>query len=216
MPGFGLTVIPPFPGPEQDFPTGIQFQDEGIDVGQPNPTNVNFTGLGVTATYDPSTDTVDVDITASGSGGGAVPLTTFSAVLANDQQSGSTVKFDNVTTDGAQDYAGYAPLTGVLTIQSGDGGMWMFGVEAQLSASIELPSPTTRSLDIRVNGATWATTPDGAFDSGSIAQCAATTGPVRVADGTTVSIVASLAFAAATVQADGVPNTRFWAVRLSD
>lgn len=115
MPSFGLTPINPFPGPEESFPTGIQFQDEGVDVGEPNPTNVNFTGLGVTATYNPATDTVDVDISASGSGGSAATLEGFSARKTAQQTSGRTVIFES-TAAPRFDTGIYDETTGVATI----------------------------------------------------------------------------------------------------
>jgi hypothetical protein len=66
MPAFSLTPLPPFPAPADQFPAGIQFQVDGINVGPPNPALVNFNG--VTASYDPITGRVTYTIAAGGGG----------------------------------------------------------------------------------------------------------------------------------------------------
>jgi hypothetical protein len=77
---FGLFPPIPVPPPAGEFPTGPQFQQDNVDVGPANPTNVSF-NVGMAVTYDAATDTVNVDAAASGGaisgaggggGGGAV------------------------------------------------------------------------------------------------------------------------------------------------
>jgi hypothetical protein len=217
MPSFGLTPINPFPGPEQDFPTGIQFQDEGVDVGGPNPTNVNFTGLEVTATYNPATDTVNVDVSGGGSGGGTA-LITFSASLTTDQTSGTTLMCDNMVTDGGEAYSGYDPLNGILTVAAGDGGVWDFGATVVLEAGSEV-SGSSWNFDIRVGATNLGASPFFVLNGADQQQISAHTGPVRVADATQISIILNQALSSnitSGVRALGTPRTRFWAVRLSD
>jgi hypothetical protein len=67
---FNFFPLAPFPSPSESFPVGVQFQIDATNLGSPNPTNVNFSGLSITGTYDELTDTVNFEVSAGGSGGG--------------------------------------------------------------------------------------------------------------------------------------------------
>jgi hypothetical protein len=217
MPSFGLTPLPPFASQGESFPTGIQFQDEGLNVGPPNPQNVNFVGAEVTATYDAGSGTVNVAISGGGSGGGGFTPIGFSASLTADQSSGTTVVFNNTSTNRGQSYAGYNAGTGVLTIGAGDGGLWMFGASLDLNAGIEVAGATF-NFDIRINGGTFNTSNTEVLQAGDGPTLNGATGVVRVVDGDQISIVSNQAFSSGTtgVQAVGSQATRFWALRVGD
>lgn len=78
MPSFSLNPLPPFPPQAGSFPTGIQFQDELVNVGPPNPKYVSFNGPGVTASYDAANGRVNVEVST-----GAVEVLDEGVVIAS-------------------------------------------------------------------------------------------------------------------------------------
>lgn len=68
---FNFFPLAPFPTPAAGFPTGVQFQIDSTNLGSPNPTNVNFSGLSISGSYDELTDTVNFNVSESTSGGGS-------------------------------------------------------------------------------------------------------------------------------------------------
>jgi hypothetical protein len=75
MPAFSISPAGPFPPPEsQDFPRGIQFQLEGVDVGGRNIDTINFVPgavLDVTVGVGEDSNVLTITIpSGSGVGGG--------------------------------------------------------------------------------------------------------------------------------------------------
>lgn len=217
MPNFALSPVVPVPADNPQFDPGIQFQDNEVSVGPKDPTNVSFDGTDVALTYDSATDTVHVAIGASTSG--ATPATAepnFVATLQGDQNSGTVVIFDNVTTRGGRDVAGYDQTTGLFTVPVGQGGMWQFGASVALSPGLEVTNDK-RHFDIDVNGAAWASSDERTINAADVPVLSAML-QALLADGDVVRVHFSTAFASGVsgVVASGGANTRFWGARLGD
>lgn len=217
MSTFAMAPRVPVPAPAAAFPTGIQFQDNGVDVGPPNPANVSIDGVNSALTYDSATDTVHVAISNAQSGvTPAVVQPNFSATMQGDQTSGTVVIFDNVTTRGGRDVAGYDQTTGLFTVPAGQGGMWQFGASVVLSPGGEVLN-AARHFDIDVNGVPWATTDERLVQAAQVPVLNVVSQFV-LADGDVVRVHMSDAFTTGIngISASGGPNTRFWGQRLSD
>lgn len=73
--GFGMTPATGWPVPtDGDFPTFIQFQEDGVNLGGPDADTVNFTGnVSVTRGEGENANVITVDVAAAASGGGSTP-----------------------------------------------------------------------------------------------------------------------------------------------
>lgn len=73
MPGFSFSMVPVSgfnPQTEDQFPTGLQFQNDGVDLGLPTADTLNF-GAGTTATRGTGENANVVTVVAEGGGGGS-------------------------------------------------------------------------------------------------------------------------------------------------
>lgn len=159
---FGLYATLPVPMPADEFPPGIQVQQDELDVGPPNPQFISFDS-DFTLTYDPITGTVHVQAVSAGTGGGGAAQTAqgVRATLQSNQNSGQDVIFNDVIGFGNWDgsSAGFNPATGVYTVPaSGDG--YVHAISAEVftqnggeagtvsnEASLLLNGTTTLSLE---------------------------------------------------------------------
>lgn len=65
MPGFGVTPVGPFPDQVGDtFPDYIQFQNQGVNLGEPDASTVNF-GAGMAATRGVGENENKITVTAA-------------------------------------------------------------------------------------------------------------------------------------------------------
>jgi hypothetical protein len=60
MGSFSISPRAPYPVPTQPFSGGVQVQVNGVAVGPPGPTIINFVGANYNASYDPVTGTVTI------------------------------------------------------------------------------------------------------------------------------------------------------------
>lgn len=88
--GFGMIPATNWPVPTpDDFPTFIQFQEDGVNLGGPDASTVNFsTGLVATRGEGESADIITV--TASGGGGGGAATAVFLIAGATTDEFDST------------------------------------------------------------------------------------------------------------------------------
>jgi len=153
MSAFGLTPKVPTPMTGAPFPTGIQFQENEVDVGPPNPQNVSFNN-DFALTYDATTGTVNVESTASGGSGGSGGLPAAvgaRASLTDDQQSGTTVIFNKVSGQGDWSDGNMDTALGVYTVPAGSDG-YIFAIEAGLNLQSGSEGSASADVSIIVNG----------------------------------------------------------------
>lgn len=134
MSSFALTPKSPVPMPADDFPTGIQLQENEVDVGPPNPQFVSFDNDFV-LTYDSASGTVHVESANAGTGGGGGTTQAAKgarATLQSNQNSGQDVVFNDVAGFGNWSAGGgIDPLTGIYTVPAGDDG-YVHAVSAEV------------------------------------------------------------------------------------
>lgn len=211
---FSMVGKPPFPRPQSDgFPQGIQWQAEGVDLGDRHVQTVNLVGFGTGgATRDE--DTLTVVAPAGGGGGGGVAPTDavgFSARLAADQTAGATVVFGS---DGAPGFntGGYSTVTGIFTVPADQGGVWRFSAAVEVSNGGGEGSPAFVEVEIALNGTSYGHDEALVGDSAMLKPYC----EIVVGDGDQILCKRSGASWTGTVTAVGATYTRFQGLRVGD
>lgn len=204
--------------PADDFPTGIQLQENEVDVGPPNPQFVSFDNDFV-LTYDSASGTIHVQVAGSGTGGGGGTTETAQGARANlslAQESGNDILFDDVAGNGNWSVGGgYNPATGEYTVPaSGDGYVHAVSAEVLVTNGGEAGT-LSNELSILLNGATAL-----AFDRGDIPTTGLgermfkmNAGAVSLAAGDKIKVRASTALST-NMQAQAGAQTHLSIVRL--